>query len=131
MRDNPIREERRFGVTSQLQPHQRMHLLAMRESDAWPDLLDVMEMVCIERETDLINTDPADKERVLENHKMAKAAWLIFTHMQLKVDAEISLYTASVAKQPPVPELSARDMLIENILDPTRPAPIDDSYGAI
>ena len=28
----------------------------MRESDAWPDLLDVLEMCCIEIETLLINT---------------------------------------------------------------------------
>jgi hypothetical protein len=108
-----------------------MHLLAMRESESWPDLLDVMEMVCIEKETDLINTDPAEPERVLANHKMAKAAWQIFTYMQEKVDGEIALYQASVTPQPPAPELSARDMLIENILDPTRPAPIDDSYGVI
>lgn len=124
-----IRTDRTVGVTSELQPHQRMHLLAMRESDAWPDLLDVMEMVCIEKETQLINTDPADRIRVLENHKMAKAAWQIFTYMQTKVDEEIAVYMVSIAPKRPEPEPTAEEMLIENILDPTRPAPLDDTYG--
>jgi hypothetical protein len=126
-----VRTERTVGVTSQLAPHQRMHLLALRESEAWPDLLDVLEMVCIEKETDLINTDPADRVRVLENHKMAKAAWQLFTYMQKKVDEEIALYKISVTPQRPAPEPTDEEMLIENILDPTRPAPLDDTYGVI
>jgi hypothetical protein len=126
---NEVRTERSFGVTSQLKPHQRMHLYALRESDAWPDLLDVMEMVCIEKETDLINTDAADPERVLANHKMAKAAWQIFTHMQQKVDFEISQYLNATAKQPPVPKLTPQEQFIEHTLDPTKEPPPDDYMG--
>jgi hypothetical protein len=89
----------------------------------------VLEMVCIEKESMLLNTDAADEPAVLANHKMAKAAWQIFTHMQEKIDTEAKLYMASQAKQPPIPELTAREQWQENLLDPTRPAPENDYMG--
>lgn len=125
-----IRTERTFGVTSELRPAQRRNLLAFRNSEVYPDVLDVMEMVCIETETKLINTEPANEAEVLANHRMAKAAWQMFTHMQEKIEYEAAAFLRSVDKQPPMPELSAREQLIENILDPTRPAPEDDGYSA-
>jgi hypothetical protein len=120
------RTERSFGVTATLTNEQRRDLAGIRVSDAWPSMLDVMEMCCIEIETQLLNTSSDDEKAVLANHKMAKAAWLIFTHFQEKIDLEISVYMASIAKQPPVPELTAEEQIIENILDPTRPMPSDD-----
>jgi hypothetical protein len=120
-----IRNERSFGVTAQLTPEQRRDLAGLRVSDAWPALLDVMEMCCIEIETNLLNTEAEDEDAVLANHKMAKAAWIIFVHMQEKVDFEISAYMASIAKQPPIPELTPEEQMTENILDPTRPLPDD------
>jgi hypothetical protein len=123
MIDTSIRTERRFGVTSELTMMQRRNLLSIRESEAWPDVLDVMEMCCIEIETRLINTDPEREAEVLANHKMAKAAWQIFTHLQQKMQDEITLYLAAVAKKPPIPELTPAEQLIENILDPTHPLP--------
>jgi hypothetical protein len=77
-----VRTERRFGVTAELQPIQRRNLLNVRNSEAWPDVLDVMEMCCIEIESRLINSDPANSEEVLANHKLSKAAWVIFTQFQ-------------------------------------------------
>ena len=126
---NEIRTERRFGVTSQLQPHQRMHLWAMRESEAWPDLLDVMEMCCIEIETVLINTPAEAEAAVLANHKLAKSAWIIFEQFQLKVDLEISQHLTAIQKQPPVPPLTPEEMFIEHTLDPTKEQPPDDYMG--
>lgn len=123
-----IRTERTFGVTSELRPAQRRNLLAFRNSEVYPDVLDVLEMVCIETETKLINTEPDDESAVLANHRMAKAAWQMFTHMQEKIESEAALYLRSVDKQPPIPELTEREKLLENILDPTRPAPEDDGY---
>jgi hypothetical protein len=123
-----IRTERRFGVTAELKPVQRMRLASLYSSDVWPDALDVMEQCCIEIETDLINT-PADEESaVVANHKMAKAAWKIFTHFQEKVKTETLLYLESVAPKPPVPELSARERWAENLLDPLKAPPIEDDY---
>lgn len=122
-----VRTERSFGVTSTLRPSQRQHLLALVHSEVYPDLLDVMEMVCIEVETKLINTDPAIEAEVLANHRMAKAAWQMFTHMQEKIAEETKLYLASVEKTPPIPALTPREQMIENILDPTRPPPDDDN----
>ena len=88
MTDPERRTERTFGVTAELKPIQRRNLLNLRNSEVYPDLLDVMEMVCIETESALINTDPANKSAVLENHKMAKAAWLVFIHMHEKISYE-------------------------------------------
>jgi hypothetical protein len=115
-----IRTERSFGVTSHLEANQRVHLLHLRNSEVWPDLLDVMEMVCIELETKLINTNPDRPDEVLANHRMAKAAWLVFTHMQEKIDAEVSTHLASVAPKSDAPEMTAEEAERENILDPTR-----------
>ena len=86
------RNERTFGVTAELRPLQRRNLLNLRNSEVYPDLLDVMEMVCIETESALINTDAADEAAVLANHKMTKAAWQIFIHMQEKIDTEAKLF---------------------------------------
>jgi hypothetical protein len=126
-----LRTERSFGVTSELKPIQRRNLLNVRNSEAWPDVLDVLEMCCIEIETRLINTDPAKSEEVLANHKLAKAAWVIFTQFQEKIDSEIAVFLASVAPKSAMPELTPREQLIENILDPTKGNPELDDMGII
>ena len=82
--NEPIRSERSFGVTANLTAQQRRNLMAIRNTEEWQTVLDVMEMCCIEVETRLINTKPEDETEVLANHKMAKAAWQIFTHLQEK-----------------------------------------------
>lgn len=124
-----IRTERTFGVTAALEPVQRRNLFNLVHSEIWPDLCDVLEMVCIETETVLINTDPSEKVKVLEAHKMAKAAWQLFEHMQTRVFEEARTYEASVAKQPPVPRLTVDEQRIEAVLDATRPAPDEDYVG--
>jgi hypothetical protein len=118
-----IRTERRFGVTAELTTPQRRNLFTVRNSEGWSDVLDVMEMCCIEMESKLINTEPAAEADVLANHRMAKAAWQIFTHLQAKIDDEISLYLSGVAPKPLVPPMSREEQDIENMLDPTRPLP--------
>ena len=115
-----IRTERRFGVTARLTAQQQRNLMNVRNSPEWQDVLDVMEMCCIETETRLINTKPEEELEVLANHKMAKAAWQIFTHLQEKIDAEISQYLVDINIQPPTPELSPEELDRENILNPTR-----------
>ena len=129
--EEPIRTERTFGVTAELRPAQRRNLLALRNSEVYPDLLDVLEMICIETETKLINTDPANEAEVLANHRMTKAAWQMFTHMQEKIELEASAFLRSVDRQPPIPELTEDEKLIENILDPTRPAPEETDYMGV
>jgi hypothetical protein len=123
MIDPEIRTGRTFGVTAALKSIQRRNLMAFRNSEVYPDVLDVLEMVCIETETVLINTEPSNEQEVLANHKMAKAAWLMFEHMQQKIDEEINKYLQSVATKPPIPELTYHEQMIENILDPMRPVP--------
>ena len=121
MIETAVRTERRFGVTAQLSGLQRRNLFQVRNSEAWSDVLDVMEMCCIEIETTLINTAADREAEVLANHKMAKAAWQIFTHLQQKLDDEISQYLNTVATKPPMYEPTAQEQWIENVLDPTRP----------
>jgi hypothetical protein len=122
------RTERTVGVTSELKPLQRQHLLAFLHSEVYTDVLDVMEMVCIEMETKLINTDAADHSAVLANHRMAKAAWQIFTEMQLKIADEASRHLQAVTKNPPVPQLTAFEKLVDNIVDPTNPPPDNEEW---
>jgi len=127
--ESTIRTERTFGVTAELKPVQRRNLHNLANSEIYPDLLDVLEMVCIEKETTLINTDPADQNAVLANHQMAKAAWQIFTHMQEKIHSESQAFLASVAKPNPVPPLTPEEMRIENLLDASKPLPDEDYLG--
>jgi hypothetical protein len=124
-----IRTERRFGVTSRLGPNQMRNLYALRNSETWPDLLDVMEQVCIEVETELINTDAEKEAQVLANHKMSKAAWMIFVHVQQKLDQIVSSYMSSVEEPIKLPSLTDEEMERENILNPTNFAEHEDSYG--
>ena len=115
----PVRSERSFGVTAELKPAQRRNLLALLNSEVYPDVLDVMEMCCIETETKLINTDPSDESAVLANHRMAKAAWQMFTHMQEKIVRETQLYLRSIEKAPVVPKLTPQEQWMEETLNPT------------
>lgn len=127
---NEIRTERRFGVTSRLSPSQLRNLYALRHSETWPDLLDVLEQCCIEIETVLINTDADQEEKVLANHKMSKAAWLIFTHLQVKLDEVTISYMASVEKPVYAPTPTREEMERENLLNPTLyPPSAEDTYG--
>jgi hypothetical protein len=115
----PVRTERRFGVTAKLTPQQRNELMMIRMNLGWPTLLDVLEMACIEQETTLINTDPADVKAVLENHKMAKAMWQMFEHMQNVVEAELRSHMESVANQPVDMSLTEEEIYQNNLLNPT------------
>lgn len=115
----PIRTERRFGVTATLSPRAMRNLYVLYGSETWNDLLDVMEQVVIEVESELINTDAADEKAVLANHKMSKAAWNMFTHLQEKLLQLTSHYLSSpIANEPVEPLLSEEEMERANTLDP-------------
>lgn len=124
--EQDIRTERSFGVTGELKPVQRRNMLNLINSEIYPDLLDLMEMVCIEVETVLINTDADDEKAVLANHKMAKVAWQMFTHMQEKIITEANSYLRSVERKPPMPELTREEQRRENLLNPILPAPEEE-----
>jgi hypothetical protein len=113
-----IRTERRFGVTARLDHEDRRALFVLRQHDGWPVLLDVMEMVCIELETELINTAPENEAAILAKHKMSKAAWQVFTHLQEKIEEEVSRFTSGTVARPPEPLLTDEERETENILNP-------------
>ena len=130
--ETAIRTERSFGVTSSLKPNQRQHLLALINSEVWEDLLDVMEMQCIEIETQLINTPPEDEAKILASHKYAKAAWVIFTRFQQKVMQEAQIFFNSQKPQPEnTPVQTREEQWTDHLLDPTRPAPEGSDYFGI
>lgn len=113
------RTERRVGVTTQVTASASRNLYAIVHSETWPDLLDVLERCCIEIETELINTDPADRIRVLEYHKLCKAAWVMFDRMQTKVIEAGNAYFSATSLQPDPPQMTEEEMERENILNPT------------
>lgn len=123
---NPIRTERRFGVTAQLDPNALRRIYITRQSDVWQDLLDVMEQCCIEVESVLINTDADDEKAVLANHKMSKAAWQMFTHFQERIDAEMNTYLSSMLPTPTAPPRPLEDLEREHLLNPVLPEPLDE-----
>jgi hypothetical protein len=128
----PIRTERRFGVTAELSASAVANLFVLRNSQTWDDMLDVLEQCCIEVETLLINTPAEDEKAVLANHKMSKAAWMVFTHMQEKVDYSVALYLSRATKEPVVPPLTDEERERENILNPLNSPPdADDYYGTV
>jgi hypothetical protein len=126
------RTERRFGVTADLSPGAVARLYSLRISETWEDLLDVMEQVCIEVESKLINTAPENSDEVLANHKMTKAAWMLFVHMQERVDASLNTYLSSVAIQPEGRIFTDEEREREMILNPlalTTLQPEEDAFG--
>jgi len=117
--ENPTRTERTFGVTAELTPLQRRNLLSLRNSEVYPDLLDVMEMVCIETESDLINTPPEDEAAILAKHRMCRASWQVFTHLQTKIEDDISRYVSNTAApNPPEPFVSDEEREVASIVNP-------------
>ncbi len=113
-------------MTSTLDPNALRRIYVMRSSDAWGDLLDVMEQCCIEIESVLINTNADDEAAVLANHKMSKAAWQMFTHFQERIDAEIATYLSSLSLTPLAPPRPVEDLEREHLLNPLLAEPPDD-----
>jgi hypothetical protein len=124
-----IRSERRFGVTATISPVAARNLFVLLNSETWNDLLDVMEQCCIEVETRLINTDADREAEVLANHKMSKAAWMLFTHMQQKIEDTAKTYLSGIAAEPVNVAMTDEEMERENIINPIRFAPQPTDYG--
>lgn len=86
-----IRDERSHGIKERLDPSERGHLLQLRYSPGYEVLLDLIEMLCIEQETRLINAPAENEAEILAEHKMAKAFWQVFTGLQKKVATEVNI----------------------------------------
>jgi hypothetical protein len=129
---NHKRTERRVGVTDKISHSAERNLFVLIHSETWGDLLDVLERCCVEIETQLISVDVANTRAVLENHKLSKAAWVIFERMQDRIIAASQTYSSSVATQPIEPELTAEEAEREFTLNPTRFPPlqeVDEGFG--
>jgi hypothetical protein len=87
-----VRQPSTAGLRSVLTASQRAELYRLAESPGYQVLLDVMEMACVEQDTQLVNADPADPASVLAKHRMSKAFWQIFVAIQKKVEYEKGEY---------------------------------------
>lgn len=97
--DDSVRQPNTAGTRSKLTGPQRQALFTLSESYGYQVLLDVMEMACIENDTNLINADGTDPELVLNLHRMSKARWQIFVAIQKKVEYERGEYLGQQQKQ--------------------------------
>lgn len=85
----------------------------------------MMEQCCIEIESTLINTEADDEKAVLANHKLTKAAWMIFTHFQERIDSELNTYLSSLMTTP-TPPRPYEELAREHLLNPALPNPAED-----
>ena len=97
--NNEIRTERTHGLKDALTSRQRAALVSIRHAEGYEALLDLIEMCCIEQETRLINAEVSDTEKILAEHRMAKAFWQIFQGVQKKVEVEIAIHTGLLEDQ--------------------------------
>lgn len=85
------RTERAFRKV-QLTPAQRGDLFTLRQSPGFTALLDMMEMACVEQESNLINVPATEPDTVLAEHRLSKAFWQVFIHFQKKVQIECDIH---------------------------------------
>lgn len=90
--NEPIRTERTHGIGQRLDASQRASLLQVRYTPGYEILLDLIEQICIEQETRLINQEARDEEGIVAEHRMAKAFWQVFVTLQTKVEVEIAIH---------------------------------------
>lgn len=87
-----VRTERSYGMQGHLDAGQRASLLQVRNMPGYEVLLDLIEKLCIEQETKLINTETTAERDIIAEHRMAKAFWQIFAGLQKQVNREINLH---------------------------------------
>jgi hypothetical protein len=85
------RTERTQGLKERLSASDRAALLQVRFAPGYEVLLDVMEMACIAQESNLINCEPEDKDKIYAEFLLAKAFWQVFTAVQKKVNEEVAI----------------------------------------
>jgi hypothetical protein len=92
------RTQRTLSVRDRAFSPEKLQRIARLALDpGYEDLLDIMEMACIEQETALINTPVEQMDRVLGEHCLAKAAWQFFTYIQKQVQNAYTQRTATDA----------------------------------
>ena len=97
----------------------RAALAAIVRSEGYRVLLDVMEAVCHEQDTRLINTDVRDEAGIVAEHRKAQAMWQIFDEMQAKVLLASKMHGEETAPDPDA-GTSDEELADEQLLDPTR-----------
>ena len=92
------RTQRTLSVRDQTFSPEKLQRIARLALDTgYEDLLDIMEMACIQQETALINTPVEQADRVLGEHCLAQASWQFFTYVQKQVQNAYNQRTANNA----------------------------------
>lgn len=88
----PIQIPKRRGRSDikELSELERRELYRIVQMPGYTILLDMMQRLCIEEETRLINAEPAQEKEVLAAHVMAKARWNFFVDVQARLEQEIN-----------------------------------------
>ena len=85
-RKTTVRTERTLSVMDvPLKGEDKLFLSQLYNGPHFEAFLNLMERSCIEQDTRLINTNPAEQQAVLAQHCMSKAMWLLFVEIQLKI----------------------------------------------
>jgi hypothetical protein len=95
------RTERTHGLKSEPDQNEKQALFNLVNSPAWGVLLDILERACIHQETRLINCEVVDTERIIAEHRMAKAYWQIFIAMQKFVHQAAREFAGIAEEVPP------------------------------
>lgn len=93
-----IRSQNTFAKV-QLTADRRSLLFSLRHHPGYEVFLDMMESVCVEQETNLVNAPASDAAVVLAEHKMAKAFWQVFVGVQKKVEFECAEHLSAAKRK--------------------------------
>lgn len=77
----------------------RSLLFSFRHHPGYEVFLDMMESVCVEQETVLINAPASETAVVLAEHTMAKAFWQVFVATQKKVEFECAEHLSAAKRK--------------------------------
>lgn len=93
-----IRAQNTFAKV-QLTADRRSLLFSLRHHPGYEVFLDMMESVCVEQETTLINAPASETAVVLAEHKMAKAFWQVFVSTQKKIEFECAEHLSAAKRK--------------------------------
>jgi len=101
----------------------RRALFAVTTMEGFDVILDLLEEECIQQESNLINVDVSDHRKILGEHAMSKAFWLLFIRFQKRVEKERAI---CLAPEPTTLGPSIEEQEVLHILDATVPPPTSD-----
>lgn len=102
----PLRSSHtRASSPEPLSNRDRQDLVSVREMPGYDIIMKLAEEECESFATELINTNPANKEEVLARHSMTKSAWQFFLRLQKRIEFETNEVAVNLNPAQGVPDL--------------------------